>query len=286
MEKTIISEENLPIKKRQLSAEKIYANLATNYPISKEVIRYTKVTNNSIQPAFHDLINTNLSQLVPNIDIGYQMNLDANHLMNWIQTAKDYVEQINNEFQKKCEKKLQNVIKIEERMYRSKMLDMNKLNQLPEDIIRYIHGFLMPETRIVLLRARYPNLDANVMKLKVPELKRLFDNIRNKYYTNMMSNLYKHNRARCLPHGFYIRFTYNNKPACLDVINKFIGTCETAVSHTPQDYRYFQRKALRILRSLVYVAKHKQVLDKAYAPELEQPKPVKKQRKPRTKKSN
>ena len=264
------------------TSEQIYRILVT-YPITKEVIRYFRPNETTIQPAFHDLIQKNLICLVPNIDIGYQMNLNAEELMDWIQMAKAYSTTLNNEFQKRCEIKLQKVIKIEEQLHRSKVLDMNKVNQLPEDIIRYIHGFLMPETRIVLLRARYPNLNTNIIKMKVPDLKRLLDNTRNKYYTKMMLSLYKNNRARCLPDGFYIRFTYYNKASCLDSINKLIGTCETAVAHTPQDYRYFQRKALKILRALVYVAKTKKILEKAYAPELEVP-VIKK--KGRAKKSN
>ena len=272
----------LPIKKRPYTAENKYEELK-QYPIEKDIIRYT--SKRRIE-TIHDIVSANLTALIPNIDIGYQTNMEENQLIDWILKTKEYASQLNNEFQKQCDKKMQKVITTEQHKYRSKELDMNKVNQLPEDIIRYIHGYLMPETRIVLLRARYPNLNANIMKLNVAQLKKLLENTQKKYYYNMMSKLYKYNRARCLPNGFHIRFSYTNKPACLDSINKLIGTCETAVAHTPQDYRYFQRRAFRILRALVYVAKRKQVLDKAYAPELEPPKQEKKPRKPRSKKQS
>ena len=102
----------------------------------------------------------------------------------------------------------------------------------------------------------------------------------------MMRYSEKHNRLKCLPAGFYMRFGLTKKQNFLDNIEKFMGTCERAVAHSESDYRYFQRKTLRILRSLVYVAKRKNVLDKPYAPELEPPVPIKKPRKPRAKKSN
>jgi len=272
----------LPIKKRPLSAEQLYKSLVT-YPITKEVNRYPRQTDTTIQPAFHILLKTNLDLLVPNVDIGYQMNMEHDRMFDWILTAKEYVNKLNEEFQQKCDRRTQKILAIEEQKQRSKTFKMEPMDRLPEDIIRYIYDFLLPETRIQILRARYPNLDANIMKLNVPMLKGLLKNIQNKYYHPMMNNAYKNNRHRCLPPGFYITFGYVRKDITMDKINKFIGTCETAVAHSPSDYRYFQNKTLRLLKALVYVAKRKQVLDKAYAPELEPVKPVKKPRKPRTK---
>lgn len=275
---------NLPPKKRPISSEQIYSTLV-KYPITKEVCRYPKQTDKTIQPAFHLLLQTNLDLLVPNIDIGYQMNMEHNQMFDWILTAKEYVNKLNEDFQQRCDRRTQKIIAVEQRNQRSKTFNMQSMDKLPEDIIRYIHNFLLPETRIQLLRARYPNLDANVMKLKVPMLKVLLRNIETKIYTPMMNSLYKYNRNKCLPTGFYITFGYNYKNDCMNKINKFIGTCETAVAHTPQDYRYFQKKALKILKKLVYVAKTKNVLDEPYAPELEPVKPIKKPRKPRAKKT-
>jgi len=276
---------SLPLKKRPPSAEQLYKSLVT-YPISKEVNRYPRQTDKTIQPAFHNLLQTNLELLVPNIDIGYQMDMENDRMFEWILTAKEYVNKLNEDFQQRCDKKSKKIIAIEEHKQRSKTFNMQSMDKLPEDIIRYIHDFLMPETRIHILRARYPNLDANIMKLKVPYLKGLLKNIETKVYTPMMNNMYKYNRYRCLPPGFYMRFGYVHKEDCINKINKFIGTCETAVAHSPSDYRYFQNKALKLLRALVYIAKRKQVLDKPYAPELEPPPQVKKARKPRTKKQD
>jgi len=277
--------KKLPLKKRPPSAEQLYKSLVT-YPITKEVNRYPRQTDTTIQPAFHILLKTNLDLLVPNVDIGYQMNMENDRMFDWILTAKEYVNKLNEEFQQKCDRRTQKILAIEEQKQRSKTFKMQPMDRLPEDIIRYIYDFLLPETRIQILRARYPNLDANIMKLNVPMLKGLLKNIQNKYYHPMMNNAYKNNRHRCLPPGFYITFGYVRKDITMDKINKFIGTCETAVAHTPQDYRYFQKKAFKLMRALVYVAKRKQVLDKPYAPELEPAKPVKKPRKPRAKKQD
>ena len=285
MENTIILDSGSNPKKsrKPIISEEIFKNLIT-YPISKDVIRYPKITDKTIQPLFHEIINQNLLALVPNIDIGIQMNMNTNQLIDWINLSKTYGEQLNIEFQKNCENKLKKLINIEEQKERAKNFDMNKLIQLPEDIIRSIYDYLMPETKRILLIARYPNLYSNIRNLNNSLLKKFMENIRKKYYESMINGLYKYNRARCLPQGFYLRFSFSNKSKFIECIDKFIGTCITAITHTPSDYRYFQRKALKIVRALVYVAKTKKVLDAPYAPELEVVQPIKKQRKPRIKK--
>jgi len=275
--------ENTLVKKSKQIAVNIFAELAT-YPIPKDVIRYTKTTDKTIQPVFHDIISQNLTALVPNLNIGMQMNMSTDQMMDWIQKTKEYGAQLVTEFQKQCEKKLKTLICIEESKERAKALDMKKLDRLPEDIIRYIHEYLLPETRRVLLLARYPNLYNNVIKLKNPVLKKFIIHIRSSCYYPMMNGLHKNNRNRCLPIGFYMTFGFSNKKGFIDCIDKFIGTCISAVPYTESDYRYFQKKALKIVNTLVYVAKRKNVLDKPYAPELEPQKPVKKPRKKRTKK--
>jgi hypothetical protein len=275
--------ENTLVTKPKQTAINIFAELAT-YPIPKDVIRYTKTTDTTIRPAFHDLISQNLTALVPNLNIGMQMNMSTDQLMDWIEKTKEYGEQLVTEFHKQCENRLKKLIKIEESKERARALDMRKLDRLPEDIIRYIHEYLFPETRRVLLLARYPNLYNNVIKLKNPVLKKLMERIRTTCYDPMMNGLYRNNRTRCLPVGFYLTFGFSNKKGFIDCIDKFIGTCIGAVPYTPADQRYFEKKALRIVNKLVYVAKRKNVLDKPYAPELEPPNPVKKAKKPRAKK--
>ena len=159
-----------------MSANRLYENLQ-NYPIIKDPERYPKrkTPTDTITP--HNMIIANLANLVPNLTIGYEMNMEANQLIEWVNASKSYVEKINKDFQEKCERRIKKIIRIEEHKERAKQLDMNKLNKLPEDIIRYIHDFLLPETRLVLLRARYPNLNANIMKLKLPQLKKFSENI-------------------------------------------------------------------------------------------------------------
>jgi hypothetical protein len=280
MQNTLIP--TTPPKKRIPMTEYLF-NKLKEYPIPKEAIRYPKVTttdgtfyNSSTAPTqIHDVIIANTGSLVPNIDIGYQMSIDKNDLIDWINKTKEYMEAVNRDFQQKCDAKLSKLIKIEEQKEKSKVLNMDLVNKLPEDMIRHIYQYLLPETKIQLMKARYPNLDANIMKLKSVVLKKMSDNICRRYYNPVIDTMYKYNRIRCLPYAFHMRFSFTNKKTCINNINKLIGTYKSAVAHTPSDYRYFQKKTMKIIQSLIYAARTKGVLDKPYAPELEPTIPVK-----------
>jgi len=244
-----------------MSAKQVFVILE-KFPIEKEVIRYPTQKSNKEQHPYHDILTANLEQLVPNINIGLQMNMEPSQLMDWIETAKEYSNQLNIGFHKQCEKRMKQIIQIEEQKQRSRDLDMNKVNLLPEDIIHNIYNYLLPETKIQLFRSRYPNLIDNIKRLKVTPLKKLMEHIRRKYYEPMMRNLHKYNRARCLPKDFFMSFSYCNKPNSMGKIRKFMGTCETAVPYTKSEHNYFQRKVLRLMKSIIYVAGKKRVLDK------------------------
>ena len=254
-------------------------NVLMNYPIPREAQRYPKPSNpellgyNTFQSPsqIHDIITVNLTSLVPNIHIGYQMSIPGDDLIEWIKKTQEYANNLNKEFQEKCEKKMQQLINIEEQKSKCRVLNMDYFNRLPEDILIHIHGYLMPETRIEIIKSRYPNLHTNLMKLKVPQIKQLLESIRINHYTPVLHNLYKKNRARCLPKGFYMRFGFQNKQTAIYTIIKLLGSYEAAIAHTQGDYRYFQNKSLQILKTMIYVAKKKRVLDSPYAPELEKP---------------
>jgi hypothetical protein len=148
-------------------------NTIMNYPIPREAQRYPKPSNpellgyNTFQSPsqIHDIITVNLTSLVPNIHIGYQMEIPANDLIEWIKKTQEYANNLNKEFQEKCEKKMQQLINIEEQTGKCKVLNMDNFNRLPEDILIHIHGYLMPETRIEIIKSRCDKREYKYIKL-------------------------------------------------------------------------------------------------------------------------
>jgi hypothetical protein len=240
----------------------------TNFPMEQPTRNPSKKSEYPI----HDSLKEKLEGLIPNIDIGYQMNMEADHMIDWIDKAKQYTDQLQKEFHALCEKRVQKIIQIEEQKQRAKELNLELLvKTVPDDVLRYIHGFLLPETRLQLLRARHPLLLENTKKLNVKSLKHLLKHYQKKVYEPMMKNIREQNRTRCLPADVVtMSFTYKGKERALETINRLIGICEGAKAYTKCDHRYFQKKALRLTRSLVYLLSRKEKLGPVYAPEQEQ----------------
>ena len=96
---------------------------------------------------FHDLITVNLMSLVPNIDMGCNANKTPEDMKQWITLARIYSAQINDEFQRQCDKQEAHLRRIENQKIRCQELTMADMNTyLPDDIINTIYEFLLPET--------------------------------------------------------------------------------------------------------------------------------------------
>jgi len=244
--------------------------LLDKYPSPKEAIRTPKTKPNEEVTPIHDIITANLQELIPNLNIGYQLDMESNQLIDWIEQARAYSRSLNAEFQKQCDKRMNRLLQIEEGKERSRNLNMDAVQKLPEDIIRHIHGFLLPETKLVLLRARYPNLMNNLKKLNVKSLKTLLKFYKQKCYEPLLKSFINsnNNRARCFPPDLWrVSFTYKGKENAINVVSTFLGLCENAKPFTNRDHRYFQTKTLRLVKVILYLLKKKQKLEPAYAPE-------------------
>jgi len=231
-----------------------------DYPIPVEPKRFPKETNPPISK-IHDIIVANFTLLLPKNNIG----LDNDIMIEWISKTKDYGNQLNLEFQRICDRKIEKIRRIEVHEEKSRTFDISKLDNLPEDIVRYIHEFIMPETRKKLFLARYPRLFQNICKLKVPILKKLLLHTRQHFYWKVLTN----NKYNCLMTSFYISFSYVNKHHCVEQFENLIYCFENAKTVKSSHYRYFQRKIIRFIKMLVYVGKRLGVLEQPFAPELQ-----------------
>ena len=241
------------------SSKNIHLSLL-DYPIPIEPTRFPKETNPPISK-IHDIIVSNLTLLIPNNNLG----LDNEIMIEWISKTKEYGNQLNAEFQRICDRRIDKIRRIEVHDEKSRTFDISKLDNLPEDIVRYIHEFLMPETRKKLFLARYPRLFQNICKLKVSMLKKLLLHTRQHFYWKVINS----KKSKFLPIEFQMSFSYVNKRHCIEQIQNIIYCFENANTSKPSNSRYFQRKGLRFIKMLVYVGKRLGVLERPFAPELD-----------------
>jgi hypothetical protein len=240
----------------EINCKKTY-NILTKYPIPRDPIRYPFNTDPAIgyRSNFHDLLLANMTALVPNIDIGYHTrDHSADDLKQWIQTTKDYMYILNRNIRKKCEVQLKKLTNIENQKQKSRELNMVLVQNLPDDIIRHIHGFLLPETRIELFLAKYPLYAKAIEKITSQNLKKYVVHIYKTYYEMVFNyNGQIPERRSCLQRHPKYLISYSNKRQAVDQITILFDLMRDAIPRTPVYHRYFQTHALKILKSMIYV---------------------------------
>jgi len=223
------------------------------YPKYCSPIRYPKPSFSN-RVTFHDMILSNMNALVPSVDMAIYTRYDQSEIELWINKTKEYANAINQNIQNKCDGQLSKIRAIKEREQKSKDFDMKKMDNLPEDIIRYVHDFLLPETRIQLLIARYPFYMTNLNKITCVNLKKYLACVYSKYVkTAMCYNSKFQDRYLCITDftGFSVNFA--RKEIGLDQLSNVFHALTTAIPKTPGYHRYFQKKALKLLQSLIYI---------------------------------
>lgn len=261
--------EPIEILIKSYEALKKYPNInhPNRYPRS-----YKQTTDQTrFMVEYHDLIFANAVSLIPNIDIGYQQNLTSQELERWITNAKSYFKFLTKYLNEKCDEQYKHFQEVEKQKLASTCLKMEYVEALPDDLIHKIHSYLLPETRIILLTAKYPDyMKRIILKHKNDDLKKILSQVIEKKYYRYINR--RSERIECFP-NLDIRFTFKNKETFSTVTKKLLDTFMKAPAKTPELYQEFQTIALRLLQFLVY--------NGAYQ---EKPKPVKKPTKKSTKK--
>lgn len=219
------------------------------YPIQTSLEKYNNTKDKKIR--------NNLTSLIPDID--YQnryKKYSVTRQLDWMERTNAYTREVfeNVIYEWNIQyDKLQEYIRIRDETAK---FNMEHMNRLPEDIIRYIYDFLPYETRYELIECKYPNLSEELMKLPMKKLK-LF--ISNTLYINHYTPLYDNNNIkniylrRCLPIGFRLKQTASAKRMAVDIIRNFTSTIQKALPQTIESHSYFQKEAYMILLNILYV---------------------------------
>jgi hypothetical protein len=206
---------------------------------------------------YHELITVNLMSLVPNIDMGYHNNMNYQDMVEWIDKAETYSYRIHHYFQMQCLKQHTRLTQIEEHRVRSQALNVTIVEKLPDDIIRIIHDFLLPETKIELLLARYPMYQTYLRnRLNTKQLTQLqiiiFDRFYNTINCNQLLCILNPNQERL----FKSRPTYKNKILTMTNIGRLLEVLRTAKPNTQENHRYFQTSSLKLVKLMIYLGYH------------------------------
>ena len=231
------------------------------YPNPIAAVRYPKpqvFSRSRYNSSIHDMIYANMAEIVPNIDIGYHaQTFTPANLAEWIKSTKTYYNTMNNIFQKKCDDQLAKLNRIEDQKVRCTNFEISKIDRLPEEVVLYIRKFLLPESRIDELLAKYPDYVDTMKKMSVAKLRNLFmRGIYTPYYLQIIMTSQNRERIKCIQPSLIIRATFKNRTHCANEIRRIFEACRNAIPQTPEEHIYFQKKTLKILQVIVYAAYH------------------------------
>jgi hypothetical protein len=210
-------------------------------------------------PTIDDIIKYNLHSMVPHVDLGLHNDRHTpDEIQEWIEMAKLYGSAIINRFYHNIflqERKLQYILRQRDSCL---ALSIPRVKRLPYDMVRYIRGFLLPETRILYYLDEYTNIGDLVKRMPNECLKRFYRAVVYKQYFEGSNNFRSNyrNYPSCLPANFSIRLNPPNKKGYSDEINYLIASFRNTAPFTPESYMHFQTRALRLIQSVVYIAVH------------------------------
>jgi hypothetical protein len=238
------------------TCKKLY-DMIHNYPKASLPIRYPK-SSSKFGTTFHDLISANINELVPNIDMAIHSGYQHNDIENWVKKTIEYVNALNTSIQNKCDTQMTKLNLIKQHEIRSKELDMKRVDNLPDDLIRYIHEFLLPETRIQLLLTRYPTYLLSLNKITCFNLKKYLGCVYKHYVKHPLCYNPKFpERHTCIQNYPGFRLNFTKKEDGINQLIQIFNALQTAIPKTPQFRRYYQKKTLKFLQSLIFISIHK-----------------------------
>jgi len=228
-------------------------NKLTKYPMSKKpIIYHQRLRTTSID----DIIQYNINSTIPNVDIGlFNNTLTNDDIRNWIELSKQYIQTVGNEYLINCknqEQKLNNII-----LQRKQCmdLDMDNISNLPDDIIRVIYSYLLPETKILYLLEKYPNIYDTLKLITAPNLKTFYKQVVVKKYSGYDSYNSTNYFYRKHLQTDYTNVLYNlkNKREFIIEIDRILQTLRNPIPVTNYIYHFYQMRSYCLLKSIIYV---------------------------------
>jgi hypothetical protein len=164
------------------------------------------------------------------------------------------MNELHENMRNKCDIQVSKLNAIKKQQINCQNLDMQRVANLPDDLIRYIHEFLLPETRIQMLICKYPIGFNHLNRITCVNLKKYLACVHKKYVKPALCYNSKFpERYTCVESytGFSGRFT--RKEDGLIKLSNIFDTLRNAIPKTPSFHRYFQKKALKFLLSIIYI---------------------------------
>ena len=147
-----------------------------------EIGQKEDITIKSRMENLDKVIYGNLNRMVPNVSNSL-LNTSLNELTSYVNLCKMYGESINRGFQEKCNNELEKLNKFRSVLERRKEFKIEKVEELPEEIVNKIYSYLPYEEKTNDLLYKYSDWKKELVQRNTGDrLKIIYDNIHNKHF--------------------------------------------------------------------------------------------------------
>ena len=194
-------EENIRIVKRESARElleygenqMLYRHImALPIPICKKVLHMhsseLEVGQKEDKTLKHQQMNLdkiiygNLNRMVPNVSNSL-LNTSLNELTSYVNLCKMYGESINRGFQEKCNNELEKLNNFRSVLERRKEFKIEKVEELPEEIVNKIYSYLPYEEKTNDLLCKYSDWKKELVERNTGDrLKKIYEHIHEKHF--------------------------------------------------------------------------------------------------------
>ena len=212
------------------------------------------------------VIYGNLNRMVPNVSNSL-LNTSLDELTSYVKLCKMYGDSINRTFQEKCNNELEKLNRFRSVLERKKEFKIEKVQELPDDVITVIYSYLPYEEKTQDLLFKYKNWKTELVNKNTGErLKKIYEHIHTKHFEfwNLSGEIKRHglmtydvNEYLALPYWMQKKRGVYRKTDVGAYINEFVEKyMKLRKPITRKDekiYNYLLNRYYKLVMDIVYI---------------------------------
>jgi hypothetical protein len=251
--------------------------LQTHLPISTkrlaafDLIKATYLQNVSITD---DVVKRGLVNILPNISKELANDADDKHIIRWIDDSLTYTQTLFRDFKFECLRQFEAMRMIRAAKALRQRFVITRINTLPNEIEDIVRGYMLPKTRLAVLEAGFPDIEARLKQMTMPWLNGILKNCVYAVVDRVNKKIYNSysNTSRSKTYGDCIDYVWNKikpkmsyraykKADAVERVLLAIRVCSDLVD-CPTNYlaQELHKEAFHLFHSVLYV--HSKFLEK------------------------
>jgi len=243
---------------------------------SKRRELFDRVKNNYLHniSTSDDDVKRGLVRILPNISKEIANETDDERIVHWIDDALSYSQTLFRDFKWECLRQMEAMRIIRRSNVLREQFVISRINKLPNELEDIVREYMLPKTRLAVLEAGFPDIEARLKQMTIPWLNGILKNCIYPVVDRINKKIYNtySNTSRSKTYGDCIDYSWNKikpkmsyrayrKTDAVERILLAIRTCRDLVD-CPTNYlaQELHKEAFHIFHSILYV--HQRFLEK------------------------